>query len=62
MTERAEDILPADYPWVIEESQPELALKRRAVELDQAVRHLQDLARGRTAAPQPGRHKRRRRR
>ena len=62
MTERAEDTLPAYYPWVIEEAHPELAVKRRDVELDQAVRHLQDLARGRTDATQQGRHKRRRRR
>ncbi|HEY7399486.1 MAG TPA: hypothetical protein VH989_01170 [Actinomycetota bacterium] len=62
MTERADDTLQADYPWVVEKNHPEQTLKRRAVELDQAVRHLQDLARGRTAASEQGRHKRRKRR
>jgi hypothetical protein len=62
MTERADDTLQTDYPWVIEENHPEQTLKRQAVERDRAVRLLQDLARGRTAASPQGRHRRRKRR
>jgi hypothetical protein len=60
MTERANsNIQVDDDPWGPQPARRSGSSDMNVIELDQAVRHLQDLARGRLAAPPQ--HRRRRR-